>query len=195
MWIVLQLYYSYSPSRTLPFISMRISLSNMDERCLLSSPQHFPSVTSSVCSATPPYVCQLQHCWTGDPKVCGRTFPGVIWPRDTGMWRHGHDEIDNYHLDVDPLTCDRMKSAHASLSRMVRLAMAGDSPRLVVHGPAWNRVDLWFGMAWLAVCITHVSFIDLGIIRFAHSITANESNAVLRKPNAFGKMGISSFFE
>jgi hypothetical protein len=43
--------------------------------------------------------------------------------------------------------------------------------------------------------MTHVCFIDFRIVRLTHSITTNDSDAVLRVVNAFGKIVISSMFE
>jgi hypothetical protein len=78
---------------------------------------------------------------------------------------------------------------------MMFLAMLDESPRLIVHCPMCNRVNLQFRVAWLAVRMTHVYFIDFGIVRLAHLITANDSDAVLRGANAFEKIMISSMFK
>jgi hypothetical protein len=78
---------------------------------------------------------------------------------------------------------------------MVRLAMVSDLSRLVVHFPVYNRVDLRFGVAWLCAHMTHVCLIDFGIVRLMHSITANDSDVVLRGANAFAKIVVSSMFE
>jgi hypothetical protein len=77
---------------------------------------------------------------------------------------------------------------------MVHLAMVGDSSRLVVHCPVCNRVDLQFGVTWLAARMTYVCFIDFGIVRLTHSITANDSDVILCEAIAFGQIMISSIF-